>query len=272
MQINEEYFKEGAGLPLDKLRTEALFLTFCSSYNGIVAEMIKDFISEKIYIERRRLPAFMDDGSRAVTDSLIESGHKPVVLDWLRSAGLTYTDISLEPVEIAEGLTIKKVTLYRHIFDGDKVSGQAIMDLDADESDGTKKWYAYIGKLYNLFQHGGVFIADEIDSNFHSSLLNKLIRLFQHSGVNKEGAQLLFTSHDTSLMDPGCMRRDQFYFTEKSTQEETILYSLADLKGIRNNADFARQYLAGVYGALPQLGNYLTIPDPLLHSQSILYP
>jgi hypothetical protein len=53
------------------------------------------------------------------------------------------------------------------------------------------------------------------------------------------------------------MRRDQFYFTEKTITDATKLYSLADLKGIRNNADFARQYLAGYYGALPKLGTFL---------------
>jgi hypothetical protein len=58
-------------------------------------------------------------------------------------------------------------------------------------------------------------------------------------------------------MNPEIMRRDQFYFTEKSMKDETILYSLADLKGIRNNADFAKQYLAGFYGALPVLRDFI---------------
>jgi len=57
-------------------------------------------------------------------------------------------------------------------------------------------------------------------------------------------------------MSPSIMRRDQFYFTEKNEDDSTKLYSLADLKGIRNDADFAKQYLAGFYGALPVLGNY----------------
>ncbi len=57
-------------------------------------------------------------------------------------------------------------------------------------------------------------------------------------------------------MSPSIMRRDQFYFTEKNEDNSTRLYSLADLKGIRNDADFAKQYLAGYYGALPVLDNY----------------
>jgi AAA15 family ATPase/GTPase len=142
-----------------------------------------------------------------------------------------------------------------------EVDGVALMSL-TDESDGTKKFYSFIGRLQAKFETGGLYVCDEIDSNFHPTLLQHLIRMFNNPLINKANSQLLFTSHDTNLMDPGIMRRDQFYFTEKSSQDETILYALSDLKGIRNNADFARQYLAGFYGALPVLGNYLEESDP----------
>ena len=58
-------------------------------------------------------------------------------------------------------------------------------------------------------------------------------------------------------MSPKIMRRDQFYFTEKKEDESTRLYSLSDLKGIRNDADFGKQYLAGYYGAIPILNNFI---------------
>jgi hypothetical protein len=62
-------------------------------------------------------------------------------------------------------------------------------------------------------------------------------------------------------MSPSIMRRDQFYFTEKNEDNSTRLYSLSDLKGIRNDADFAKQYLAGYYGALPILEDYSQIKN-----------
>ncbi len=80
--------------------------------------------------------------------------------------------------------------------------------------------------------------------------------MFNNPKINTGNAQLLFTTHDTNLLDPSIMRRDQIYFTEKNEEEATRLYSLADLKGIRNDADFARQYLAGFYGALPVLSDF----------------
>ncbi|WP_415751042.1 AAA family ATPase [Chitinophaga sp. LS1] len=67
---------------------------------------------------------------------------------------------------------------------------------------------------------GGLLVSDEIDNNFHPSLLKKLISLFQNPKVSKANAQLLFTSHDTNLMDRDCMR-DQFYFAEKTDLLDT---------------------------------------------------
>ena len=99
-------------------------------------------------------------------------------------------------------------------------------------------------------------LLDEIDSHFHPALLINLVNLFNNPRINKSNSQLLFSSHDTNLMAPSIMRRDQFYFTEKNIDFSTKLYSLADLKGIRNDADFAKQYLAGFYGALPHLEQF----------------
>ena len=181
-----------------------------------------------------------------------------MVLSWLKSAGLTFSDVSLGKLEISGKNYGTFVLLQKKIYnEKGQVEGNVPMSLDEDESDGTRKYYSYIGFLIQKFEQGGLFLSDEIDGNFHPALLRKLINDFNDPTVNKANAQLLFTSHDTNLMHPEIMRRDQFYFTEKSILDETILYSLSDLKGIRNNADFAKQYLAGAYGAMPILGNYL---------------
>jgi AAA15 family ATPase/GTPase len=128
-----------------------------------------------------------------------------------------------------------------------------------NESDGTKKLFDIAGLLLHAFniEISGLIILDEIDSNFHPSLLTKLISMFNDPEINKSNVQLLFTSHDTNLLNPSLMRRDQFYFAEKEENEGTRLYSLAELKGIRNDADFAKQYLAGFYGGVPVLSNFL---------------
>lgn len=261
LKINDEYFAEGSNLPKDKLRTDALFLTFSASYNGMISRKIKDYFNLRVQSDNHQgvsgIFRNVFRGNLRETDRLIEDGDKEIVLDWMREAGILFQDVTIETIGDEKSIAKKRVKFAKNIYNQEgEVSGLANMDL-LGESDGTQKFYSYIGKLNNLFKTGGVFYSDEIDSNFHPSLLQKLIAVFQNKQINTGGAQLLFTSHDTNLMNPEFMRRDQFYFTEKTIFDETVLYSLADLRGIRNNADFARQYLAGLYGAIPQLDNLL---------------
>ncbi len=261
IDYNPLWFQEGEELPLEKLGNNVLFLSFCASYDGKISKSIQNFISDKITrepVSRRRINTFRASSTNNHTDNLIETGDKNLVLKWLKEAGLPFSDIGLQKVEISGRNYANFVILSKNIYSPEgKVTGHIQMNLAEDESDGTQKYYSYIGLLLKKFEEGGVFVSDEIDSNFHPSLVRKLISDFNNPSINKANAQLLFTSHDTNLMHPEIMRRDQFYFTEKSLMDETILYSLSDLKGIRNNADFARQYLAGVYGALPVLKSFM---------------
>jgi len=261
VEVNSKFFKEGDQLPQEKLRPDALFLPFCSSYDGEISQLIRNYINDFILFEEPyRVNNNRVTRKLRLTDQLLLDGFGDVVLRWLNEAGMNYADIHLDKTEL-DDFVRRRVMLFKNITDDDGKSTNMVLDLDRDESEGTKKFYNYIGGLYRLFETGGIFISDEIDNNFHPFLLKKIIALFQNRLINKSGAQLLFTSHDTNLMHPECMRRDQFYFTEKTRNDSTQLYSMADLKGIRNNADFARQYLSGFYGALPHLGNYLAIQN-----------
>lgn len=258
--INQEWFSEATELPLENLRENALFLSFCSSYNGGISRAIRSYLSVGVTVDvnyrrgLRRMGAFGISNITVSTNRLLETGHGQLILDWLKEVGLVYSGIRI----LKEERLFGSVFLSKNIYDEQgRITGQTEMNLSHDESEGTRKFYNYIGRLYRKFRDGGLYIIDEIDSNFHPSLLQKIIRLFQNPDINKANAQLFFTSHDTNLMDPQLMRRDQFYFTEKNLYDSTKLYSLADLKGVRNNADFARQYLAGLYGALPILSEYL---------------
>lgn len=180
----------------------------------------------------------------------------------LSSFNLKYDDISLEKekdieIDLSKVFPIEKISFIKNFKLSEKVQN-VNLNLQFHESAGTQKMFDLAGLLLQAFQlnQSAFIILDEIDSNFHPSLLIKLVGLFNDPEINRSKSQLLFTSHDTNLMSPAIMRRDQFYFTEKQEDNSTRLYSLADLKGIRNDADFAKQYLAGYYGALPMLEKY----------------
>ncbi|MEZ5008114.1 MAG: ATP-binding protein [Chitinophagales bacterium] len=183
-------------------------------------------------------------------------------LNLLASFNLHYEDVELDDEEEArKNLVVPrdKIKFKKNYKNNDSSQSIVELNLSSNESEGTKKLFDLAGLLLRIFGYGEpvLVVLDEIDSNFHPSLLKKLIEIFNDKKVNKSNSQLLFSSHDTNLMSPSIMRRDQFYFTEKNENNATRLYSLADLRGVRNDADFAKQYLAGYYGAIPILNQYV---------------
>jgi uncharacterized protein len=179
-------------------------------------------------------------------------------LHFFNSFGFNFTDIYFKKNEddTKNRFPLDKIFLVKS--NPNEYSGEVTLNMLHHESEGTQRLFDLAGLLLHAFsiKVSGLLILDEIDRNFHPSLLIKLISLFNNPAINLSNAQLLFSSHDTNIMNPSIMRRDQFYFAEKGKKENTKIYSLAELKGIRNDADFAKQYLAGFYGSTPLLSEY----------------
>lgn len=178
---------------------------------------------------------------------------KSDMLELLDSFGIHYEDMKIigEIENSSNRIPFEKIRFRKTI--GGKCYW---MNLGYDESEGTRRLFEFAGLLI-MIEHVGdafVFFVDEIDNNFHPSLLIQLVN-FVNSSHNSR-SQLVFTSHDTNLLSPKVLRRDQIYFTEKQMDESTKLYSLADLRGIKDDSNFAKQYLAGFYGAKPLLHTF----------------
>jgi len=127
------------------------------------------------------------------------------------------------------------------------------IDIEFDlksESDGTQKTFALAGIMADILKKGKMIVIDEMESNLHVFIC-KLI-LLQFHLKNPNNAQLIFTSHSTSLLDKDLLRRDQIWFAEKNELGATQLYSLASLAE-RKDVDYAQRYLDGRYGALPYI-------------------
>ena len=121
----------------------------------------------------------------------------------------------------------------------------------AEESDGTNSYFKLIGIIKNALEQGTLLVADEIDAHLHPLLTKHLVMLFNNSDTNPNGAQLIFTSHNTNLLDLDILRRDQIWFTEKDDlTAATDLFSLYDFS-IRKDAKVEKGYLLGRYGAIP---------------------
>jgi len=133
--------------------------------------------------------------------------------------------------------------------------GEVALD-SSDESLGTLVWFGLVGPVIDALADGAVFLADELDASLHPALVSQLIRLFQDPVTNPHRAQMIFNSHDATLLDSGAgetlLGRDQIWFTEKRDDGSTHLYPLVDLNPRKGEA-LARRYLAGRYGAVPIL-------------------
>jgi uncharacterized protein len=123
------------------------------------------------------------------------------------------------------------------------------------ESDGTQRMFELLGPIYEVLQEGAVLIMDELDTSLHAYITRELVQLFNNPNTNPGRAQLVFTTHDTSLLDPTLFRRDQVWFTAKDGTGATDLYSLQDFS-LRKGEAIQKGYFAGRYGAIPVLKRF----------------
>lgn len=122
-----------------------------------------------------------------------------------------------------------------------------------EESEGTKKFFSYLGPLLVSVAYGYTLFKDELESSLHPKLTREMINEIKYGNDGSAQAQLIFTTHDTTLLDPELFGRDQIWFMEKDKSGATKLYSLADYKDVRKDEAYAKRYLSGRYGAVPIL-------------------
>lgn len=130
------------------------------------------------------------------------------------------------------------------------------------ESDGTKKLIAALPVVLLALQEGRLLIIDELDAKLHPKLLKYVISMFKNPNLNRNGAQLLFTSHDMATMKSTVFRRDEIWFAALDETHSSELYSLYEIRKednerVNSTAAFDKQYLEGRYGADPYLQNML---------------
>ncbi len=117
---------------------------------------------------------------------------------------------------------------------------------------GTQRLLALAGPLFEILKKGRVLVVDELDKSLHTLLVRHLSGRFQLPSDRKNHAQLIFTSHDTSLLSPELLRRDQIWFVEKDKMQSSSLIPLTDFAPRKHEA-IERGYLSGRYGAVPIL-------------------
>lgn len=147
-----------------------------------------------------------------------------------------------------ESADMELVSIYRH------KSQNTVIPAELMESRGTLKLLDFAIPFETLFKFGGVFVLDEFDAAIHPELIKGIIALFNDQTVNKNGAQLIFTTHNPIYLNNKIFRRDQIRFVEKDQDSfQSAIYSLADFgsEEVRNDHNYLINYFKGSYGALP---------------------
>lgn len=264
-------FAEGRRLAA-KTRPNALFLSVVAQFNGEIAQSVLAWF-ERIGIGHGDVAVPL----RLYTTERFQKGAEAELIRRLVCRlDLGIADLKLEKVpigefefpddmpeeminafqallEVSDKETVEVRTVHTVYDDAGRPAGQVEFDLAEHESDGTQKLFALSGAVLEALEEGDVIVLDELDARLHPLLTREIVRLFNDRDTNPKGAQLIFSTQDTNLLDVDLFRRDQIWFIEKNRQGASLLYSLAEFRGVRNDLSLERHYIQGRFGAIPYL-------------------
>lgn len=232
-----------------------VYLYFKNKFNtnaSAVPERIRKRNTVKILMENERLKESLTQLLR-VADTKIDG-----------------IDIELEQIQEAEDMVSRVRNVFRiptpsirYIHDmymGDSVieAGGAYIPIEL-ESMGSQILFTLGTDILRSIQMGQIMIVDELDSSLHPFVTKLLVMLFLSSKINTKGAQLIFNTHDVTLLDETLFRKDQVWFVEKNEKGESDLYALSDFEKLREDTPFEKWYLAGKFGGLPNIDSIESI-------------
>ena len=244
-ESGKDVYEFGSGLKGQKnvwegaTRSNSLFLSMAVQLNSEQLRPVFDWFNNQLVIVNELTPLAPEFSVK----SLQKPESRKRICDFLTAADISIADIDV-PVEDVQENRLR----FHHVTE----HGKAVFEL-ADESSGTRNLLYLAGPVLDILKKGLMLVVDELDTSLHPMLVRRLVQLFHQPESNTGGAQLVFTTHDASLLDaPDLLRRDQIWFTEKDRDQATSLISLSEFKPRKNEA-LERGYLQGRYGGVPFL-------------------
>jgi len=233
---------------IENTRRDHLFLHWAILGNNLFARKVENWFTNLVI-------SCASDTKQISTLDYLESSKdsKNSVLELLQKADINLLDFDVikQKENSEDNLKIDLITS-RYSFNSQKAPVDTIKLSNTQESEGLKKVFEMAGPLLEALGKGKVIFIDEIDTKLHPLLVKYLVMMFNSISKNLNNAQLICNTHNTLLLDED-IRRDQFYFIEKDEYGASSLFSLADIKGVRKDSNFMKQYLLGVFGAIPTL-------------------
>ena len=218
---------------VEKVTSDKEFVEFASGFLRDASTGISSLDTESLKIPKSKFPReFLD----AVESEGSHSVRLPHPLGW----------------ELLRESSEDTFTLHRIVAAHMDEEGHTIRLPLNEESDGSQRLLHLLPALYQFTGHSHAYVVDELERSMHPMLARKLVEYFVKAGSGSS-SQLIFTTHESGLLDPDLVRRDGTWFAEKDRAGATSLYSLADFQ-VRNALPIKEGYLQGRFGAVPFLG------------------
>lgn len=249
-------YNEGMGLE-GKVRDNGLFLSVVDSFNGKIAKVIVSEIKSMTIISGIDHEFWSKYTSDLCSKTEYSTIFQDNIQNFLDSMNIGFNRFEI-PNDEKLAKQIKAYTIHNLHDEEGNVIGETRFLMNEHESSGTNKLFDLAALVLGQLEFGEPLIVDELDSKLHPLLTQHIIKLFNNPETNPNGAQLIFATHDTNLLNVKTFRRDQIWFTEKDCSEATDLYSLAEFREpegnkIRKDRSFEKDYINGRYGAIPYI-------------------
>jgi len=247
-------------------RTNALLLSTAIQLNSDQLKPVYNWFKKQL-----RVASSGSWGPRFTASICQKDDSKDKILSFLKSADFDIHDIRIDKERFDPSLLSDEIPQEarekiinelegRELLNIEtihKTSSNKLVNLDFNaESDGTQKFFSLAGPWLDALKKGYVLVIDELHDSLHPKMVQYLVGLFHNKGTNPNNAQLIFTTHETSILNQYVFRRDQIWFCEKNGEQATSLYPLTDFSPRKERENIELGYLSGRYGALPFLKNF----------------
>jgi uncharacterized protein len=237
--LNEKRLTARCQFWQEATRHNALFLSTAAMLNSAKLEPIVNWITNNLVIFT--VKTYLSNVFNFFTLNFCKDvDNKQKILEFLQAADLNIVDFKLEG----------QLNFLHKINETEDLT-QFPLEY---ESEGTKRLFIFAGPLMDILEKGKILMIDELDNSLHPSIVKFMLELIHTPQLNRHHAQIIFTTHDSSILDNNLLRRDQVWFVEKDKQQSSQLYPLTDFKP-RPNESLQKGYLEGRYGALPFIGD-----------------
>ena len=274
--VNEKAFQEGIDME-ERTNDNRLFLSLVAQLGGNLSKSVITYISKSL----NTISGLDTEGYQMFSKKMLreDSDVAKSMKEFFISTKLGFSDVTTQildfdvnaiPSDVPEELKKRLITDLKgkkslglfstHGFYNSE--GVRIKDLTFKfskmESQGTQKLFEISGPIFDTLLKGSVIFIDELDAKMHPLMSQEIVRLFAEEKSNPNGAQLIFTTHDTNLLSSKLLSNNQVWFTEKDDQERSDLYCLNEIKfldgsKLEGNDNIEHNYIQGRYGAIPYL-------------------